>query len=58
MLKKHRFTYSDPENLDMSCKAIRQRNYFPEKAASKEEAEFGIARARIVYKVDKYLNNQ
>jgi hypothetical protein len=37
----------------MSCEAIRKRNYFPTKAASKEEVEFGVARARIVYKVSE-----
>ncbi|KAI6175041.1 hypothetical protein M3Y97_00988000 [Aphelenchoides bicaudatus] len=49
-LSKHRMEFKDPENLDMDCASIRARHYFPDKAASKEEADFGVARARIVYK--------
>jgi hypothetical protein len=50
-LAKHRLVYQDPAQLSMDCESIRRRAYFPGKAASKEEAEFGVARARIVYKV-------
>lgn len=46
-----RLVSKDPVDLPMDCESIHRRNYFPSKAASKEEANFPIARAKIVYKV-------
>lgn len=54
-LAKHRLTFEDPEQLDTDCASIRARHYFPDKAASHEEANFGVARARIVYKVRMFI---
>jgi hypothetical protein len=47
---KKRIAFKDPLNLSMDCNSIHSRNYFPVEASSKEEAEFPIARAKIVYK--------
>ncbi|KAI6208501.1 Beta-1,3-galactosyl-O-glycosyl-glycoprotein beta-1,6-N-acetylglucosaminyltransferase 3 [Aphelenchoides besseyi] len=44
-----RMFYKDPAELPMDCESIKTRNYFPDKPSSKEEAEFPVARARIVY---------
>uniref|UniRef100_A0A7E4VIZ7 Nucleotid_trans domain-containing protein n=1 Tax=Panagrellus redivivus TaxID=6233 RepID=A0A7E4VIZ7_PANRE len=41
---------SDPDDLNMTCEAIKTRNYFPNHAYSAAEALFPIAYARIVYK--------
>lgn len=48
--KGQRLVFKDPLDLPMDCGSINSRNYFPSEAASKEEAEFPIARAKIVYK--------
>uniref|UniRef100_A0A914KLW7 Uncharacterized protein n=1 Tax=Meloidogyne incognita TaxID=6306 RepID=A0A914KLW7_MELIC len=47
---KSRLTYTDPRNLFMDCRSIKQRNYFLEKPLSTEEGKYPLAYARIVYK--------
>jgi hypothetical protein len=57
-LAAHRLVFSDPPELDISCSAIKKRNFFQTRAASAEELEFPVARARIVYKVGFKNYNQ
>lgn len=45
-----RIVFKDPLDLPMDCDSIKRRNYFPSKPASHEEANFPIARAKIIYK--------
>ncbi|KAI6203752.1 Beta-1,3-galactosyl-O-glycosyl-glycoprotein beta-1,6-N-acetylglucosaminyltransferase 3 [Aphelenchoides besseyi] len=49
-MSKNECSTKDPAELPMDCESIKTRNYFPDKPSSKEEAEFPVARARIVYK--------
>lgn len=42
---------SDLIYLPMDCASIKDRHYFPIKAASKEEEEFPIAYSKTVFKV-------
>ncbi|KAI6198865.1 Beta-1,3-galactosyl-O-glycosyl-glycoprotein beta-1,6-N-acetylglucosaminyltransferase 3 [Aphelenchoides besseyi] len=46
---KERMVYKDPVELPMDCDSIRSRNYFPDRPSSKEEADFPVARAQVVY---------
>ncbi|KAI6180307.1 hypothetical protein M3Y98_00706000 [Aphelenchoides besseyi] len=45
--RKRRIKFDDPDDLSMSCLAIRTRNYFAREPQSKEEAEFPIAFSRV-----------
>nr|CAD2159362.1 unnamed protein product [Meloidogyne enterolobii] len=47
---KSRLTYTEPRNLFMDCRSIKERNYFLEKPLSTEEGKYPLAYARIVYK--------
>jgi hypothetical protein len=51
MLITHRVTYRDEDNLKTDCATIKNRSFFGEKPNSKEEANFPIAYAKLVYKV-------
>ena len=49
---ENKITYKGDEFLSTDCREIRLRNYFPEEPLSEAEADFPIAFARIVYKVN------
>lgn len=48
---RHRIVYKDSVDLKTDCASIKNRNYFPERPLTNQEAEFPIAYARIVYRV-------
>uniref|UniRef100_A0A914KLW6 Uncharacterized protein n=1 Tax=Meloidogyne incognita TaxID=6306 RepID=A0A914KLW6_MELIC len=52
---KSRLTYTDPTNLLMDCKSIKERNYFLEKPLSAEEGKYPLAYAKIVYESYRFL---
>lgn len=57
-LGQKRSKYVDPDNfedLPMDCGAITRRHRWPTVAGSAEEAGYGIAHARAVFKVRFYL---
>uniref|UniRef100_A0A914CHM5 Uncharacterized protein n=1 Tax=Acrobeloides nanus TaxID=290746 RepID=A0A914CHM5_9BILA len=49
-LSSHRITYQDDPSLPTDCNSVRLRNYFPVLPNTREEAEYPIAYARVVYK--------
>lgn len=54
-LIKYRIIYKDGVSLKTDCDSIKSRGFFSEAALSKDEEDFPIAFARIVYKVNFYF---
>ena len=50
-LIKDRMTYKDSFELKTDCKSIKERSYFATWPNSKEEEEFPIAYAKLIFKV-------
>lgn len=55
---KKRLNFTDPpdESLPMDCESIRMRNYFPRFPATKIEADYPLAEARVVFQISVRLN--